>query len=169
MDNNKNHMILNYKTTAKKFKDDDYETTKEILEMLLPYIKNFNKIYDPFYCNGAVKKYWEELGKKCYNEKLDAFDRQHPDDFDIIISNIPFTIKQKCMELFFELKKPFIILMPVAAMGSKWINKYFEKLQFIIPHKRLNFSKNGKMGAGSWFDTCFYCYGLNLKKDIIKL
>ena len=54
-------------------------------------------------------------------------------------------------------------------MGSKWINKYFDKLQFIIPHKRLNFSKNGKMGAGSWFDTCFYCYGLNLKKDIIKL
>tara|TARA_R110002167_G_scaffold136899_2_gene323736 strand:- start:1951 stop:2436 length:486 start_codon:yes stop_codon:yes gene_type:complete len=161
--------MLNLITNAQKFKDDDYETTKEILELLIPYIKDFNKIYDPFYCAGRVKKNWEELGKKCYNEKLDAFDREPPQDFDITISNIPFSMKEKCMKLFFDLKKPFVILMPVSAIGSKWISKYFDKLQFIIPHKRLNFSKNGKMGVGAWFDTCFYCYGLNLKKDIIKL
>lgn len=162
-------MSLTLKTNAQKFKDDDYETTKEILELLIPYIKDYNKIYDPFYCAGRVKKNWEELGKICYNEKLDAFDREPPQDFDITISNIPFSMKEKCMKLFFDLKKPFVILMPVSAIGSKWISKYFDKLQLIIPHKRLNFSKNGKMGAGAWFDTCFYCYGLNLKKDIIKL
>tara|TARA_R110000824_G_scaffold95867_2_gene230142 strand:+ start:88 stop:573 length:486 start_codon:yes stop_codon:yes gene_type:complete len=161
--------MLKLKTNAIKFKDDDYETTKETLQLLIPYIKDFNKIYDPFYCAGRVKKNWEELGKKCYNEKLDAFDREPPQDFDITISNIPFSMKEKCMKLFLELGKPFIILMPLSAMGSKWISKYFDKLQFIIPHKRLHFSKNGKMGAGAWFDTCFYCYGLNLKKNIIKL
>lgn len=162
-------MSLTLKTNAQKFKDDDYETTKEILELLIPYIKDYNKIYDPFYCAGRVKKNWEELGKICYNEKLDAFDREPPQDFDITISNIPFSMKEKCMKLFFDLKKPFVILMPVSAIGSKWISKYFDKLQLIIPHKRLNFSKNGKMGAGAWFDTCFYCYGLNLEKNIIKL
>ena len=162
-------MSLKMRNNAKKFKDDDYETTKETLELLLPYIKNFNKIYDPFFCCGRVKKNWEELNKICYNEKLDAFDREPPEDFDIIISNIPFSIKEKSMKLFFDLKKPFIILMPLSAIGSKWINKYFNKLQFIIPHKRLHFMKNGKMGVGSWFETCFFCYGLNLDKDIIKL
>jgi len=161
--------MLNLITNAQKFKDDDYETTKEILELLIPYIKDYNKIYDPFYCAGRVKKNWEELGKKCYNEKLDAFNREPPQDFDITISNIPFSMKEKCMKLFFDLKKPFVILMPVSAIGSKWISKYFDKLQYIIPHKRLNFMKNGKMGAGAWFDTCFYCYGLNLEKNIIKL
>jgi len=161
--------LLNLKTDAKKFKDDDYETPKDILKLLLPFIKDFKKIYDPFYCAGRVQKDWEELGKICYNEKLDAFDREAPEDFDITISNIPFSIKEKCMKLFFDLKKPFIILMPLSAMGSKWINKYFDKLQFIIPRKRLNFSKNGKMGAGAWFDTCFFCYGLNLEKNITKL
>ena len=160
---------LKFKTNKTEFKDNDYETPKDILEMLLPYIKDFKKIYDPFYCAGRVKQYWEELDKICYNEKLDAFDRTPPEDFDITISNIPFSIKEKSMKLFFDLGKPFIILMPIAAMGAKWISKYFDKLQYIIPHKRLNFSKNGKCGAGSWFDTCFYCYGLNLSKDIIKL
>lgn len=161
---------LNLKTNNVEFKDDDYETPKEILQMLLPYIKDFKKIYDPYYCAGRVKQYWEELGKICYNEKLDAFNRTPPEDFDITISNIPYSIKEKSIKLFIELGKPFIILMPIDAMGSKWINKYFDKLQFIIPHKRLNFTKNGKLGkGGSWFDTCFYCYGLNLDKDIIKL
>ena len=161
--------LLILKGDSIKFKDDDYETPKNILEVLLPYIKDFTKIYDPFYCAGRVKKNWEELGKICYNEKLDAFNRIPPEDFDITISNIPFSMKEKCMKLFLELGKPFIILMPLSAMGSKWINKYWNKLQFIIPNKRLHFSKDGKMGAGSWFDTCFFCHGLNLEKDIIKL
>tara|TARA_B110000971_G_C19700984_1_gene359840 strand:- start:57 stop:566 length:510 start_codon:yes stop_codon:yes gene_type:complete len=169
MDKQNKHSRLNRKGNSVEFKDDDYETTKEILEMLLPYIKDFTKIYDPFYCAGRVKKDWEELGKICYNEKLDAFNRTPPEDFDITISNIPFSMKEKCMKLFIKLEKPFIILMPIDAMGSKWINKYFDKLQFIIPRKRLNFSKDGKMGTGSWFDTCFYCYGLNLDKTITKL
>ena len=169
MNKDNTHSRLNRKTTTLEFKDDDYETPKYILEMLLPFIKDYKKIYDPFYCAGRVKKDWEELGKICYNEKLDAFDRTPPEDFDITISNIPFSIKEKCMKLFFDLKKPFIILMPIDGMGSKWINKYFDKLQFIIPNKRLHFSKNGKLGKGSWFDTCFYCYGLDLNKDIIKL
>tara|TARA_B110000908_G_C10017134_1_gene341266 strand:- start:212 stop:712 length:501 start_codon:yes stop_codon:yes gene_type:complete len=165
----KSNSRLNYKGNAVKFKDDDYETPKGVLESLLPYIEKHKKIYDPFYCAGRVKKNWEELGKICYNEKLDAFNRQPPEDFDITISNIPFSIKEKCMKLFFDLKKPFIILMPIDSMGSVWIQKYFDKLQFLIPHKRIHFSKKGKLGKGSWFDTCFYCYGLNLDKDIIKM
>tara|TARA_R110000823_G_scaffold79878_3_gene181997 strand:+ start:2343 stop:2843 length:501 start_codon:yes stop_codon:yes gene_type:complete len=165
----KKNSRLNYKGNAVKFKDDDYETPKYILEMLLPYITPYKRIYDPFYCAGRVKQYWEELDKICYNEKLDAFGKTPPEDFDITISNIPFSMKEKCMKLFFDLGKPFIILMPIDALGSVWINKYFDKLQIIIPHKRLHFSKNGELGKGSWFDTCFYCYGLNLSKDIIKL
>tara|TARA_R110002153_G_C13210655_1_gene487824 strand:+ start:105 stop:587 length:483 start_codon:yes stop_codon:yes gene_type:complete len=156
------------KNNAVKFKDDDYETQKETLESLLPFIEKYNIIYDPFYCQGTVKTYWEELDKECINEKLDAFNRDHP-ECDIVISNIPFSIKKECMELFLSLDKPFIILMPIAAMGSKWISPYFDKLQFIIPNKRINFLKNKKLGNGSWFDCCFYCYGLNLEKDIIKL
>tara|TARA_R110001599_G_scaffold7249_3_gene35643 strand:+ start:368 stop:877 length:510 start_codon:yes stop_codon:yes gene_type:complete len=160
---------LNYKGKAVKFKDNDYETPESVLQMLIPYITNYEKIYDPFYCAGRVKGAWEKLGKICYNEKLDAFDREAPEDYDITISNIPFSMKEKCMKLFFELGKPFIILMPIDTMGSKWIKKYFDKLSFIIPTKRINFTKNGEFGAGCWFDTCFYCYNIGLDKKIIKL
>jgi hypothetical protein len=159
---------LNLKQNNIIFKDDDYETPKIILESLLPYIENYNIIYDPFFCNGKVKQYWTELNKICINDKLDAFERENV-DCDIIISNIPYSIKAKCLELFFKLNKPFIVLMPIDAMGSSWIKKYFDKLQFLIPRKRLAFEKNNELTKSSWFDTCFYCYNINLEKDIIKL
>ena len=70
---------LTSKGTAVVFKDDDYETPKNILKDLLPFITDHNIIYDPFYCNGAVIKEWKELDKECINEKKDAFDREHPE------------------------------------------------------------------------------------------
>ena len=165
----KSNSRLNYKGNAVKFKDDDYETPRECLQDLLPYIEDYKIIYDPFYCKGRVIKEWLELEKDCINEKKDAFNRDHPENYDITISNIPFSLKKKCVELGFKLDKPFALLMPIDALGSVWIRKYFEKLQFIIPKGRYNFLKGGELGVGSWFDTMWVCYGLNLDEKIIKL
>mgnify|MGYP003634479390 CR=1 FL=1 len=161
--------IIPLKRDAVKFKDDDYETGSNILKDLVPFIKEKSIIYDPFYCNGKVIKEWEKLGFKCINEKKDAFDREHPKKYDVIISNIPFTCKEKCMKLGMELDKPFMFLMSIDSMGSRWIKKYFDKLEFLIPDGRYNFIKNGEQTKGCWFDTMWVCYKMNLPKTIIKL
>lgn len=59
--------------------------------------------------------------------------------------------------------------MPIDSLGSKWIANYWDKLQFIIPHKRYNFIKNGLPTKGAWFDTMWVCYNINLPEKIIKL
>lgn len=160
---------LNYKQNSVEFKDDDYETPADILKDLLPFIKDYEIIYDPFYCSGAVISEWDKLNKICLNEKKDAFNREPPEEFHITISNIPFSCKEQCIKLGLELNKPFIFLMPIDALGSKWIKKYFEKLQFIIPSGRYNFLKQGKRTKGCWFDTMWVCCGLNLQNNIIKI
>ena len=157
------------KAKAVKFTDDDYETPSKILKDLIPFINEHNIIYDPFYCNGRVIDEWKELDKICLNDKQDAFNRIHPEKFDIVISNIPFSCKEDCVKLGFELEKPFIMLMPIDSLASKWIKKYFDKLQFIIPSGRYSFLKNGEKTKGCWFDTMWICHGLNLEKNIIKL
>ena len=159
---------LNYKENAVQFKDDDYETGRNILKDLCPFIEQNKIIYDPFYCKGKVIEEWNNLGFECINEKKDAFNREHP-EFDYLISNIPFSCKEKCVKLGFELNKPFIMLMPIDALGSKWIKKYFDKLQFIIPNGRLQFIKDSVQTNKCWFDTMWICYGLNLDHKIIKL
>tara|TARA_R110000823_G_scaffold231263_1_gene357978 strand:- start:146 stop:643 length:498 start_codon:yes stop_codon:yes gene_type:complete len=163
-----NYATFSLQNNAVEFKDDDYETPANVLKDLLPFITDHKIIYDPFYCNGLVIKEWNDLNKECINEKKDAFNREHP-DYDIMISNIPFSIKDKCVELGFKLDKPFMLLMPIAALGSKWIKKYFDRLQFIIPRSRYNFIKEGVITTGCWFDTMWVCYGLNLEQNIIKL
>jgi hypothetical protein len=160
---------LNRKGQKLEFKDDDYETTKDILKDLVPFIEKNKIIYDPFYCNGKVIDEWKELGFVCINEKKDAFNREHP-EFDYLISNIPFSCKKECLELGFELNKPFCLLMTIDSLGSKWIKKYWCDLQFIVPNGRYNFYKQSNTKKSScWFDTMYVCYKMNLSQKIIKL
>tara|TARA_R110002012_G_scaffold100597_1_gene239284 strand:- start:1344 stop:1856 length:513 start_codon:yes stop_codon:yes gene_type:complete len=163
-----NKKFYDLKSTDLKFKNDDYETPSCVLSDLIPYIKNHKTIYDPFYCKGLVIVEWAKLNKHCINEKQDAFNREHP-NYDILISNIPFSLKKECIELALSLSKPFALLMPIDTLGSKWMNKYFDKLQFIIPQKRYNFYKEGVYETKCWFNTMWVCSGLNLNEKIIKL
>ena len=163
---------LNLKGNATKFKDDDYETPKEIIEDIIKFIPdNVKTIYDPFYCKGNIVKAFNDLGYKCINEKKDAFNREHPkdDEYELIFSNVPFSLKKESFKLFESLNKPYIILTTVDYMGSNGISDFFDNLQFILPKSRYWFLKNNESKSGAWFDTCFYCKGLKLEKDIIKL
>jgi len=165
----KNHSRLNRKGNTLTFKDDDYETTKDTLKDLVPFIEEGKMIYDPFYCNGKVKEEWKELGFECYNEKENAFEASPP-NFDYLISNIPFSLKKECVKLALDYDKPFMLLMPIDALGSLWMGEYFNKLQFIIPKKRYSFYKKSQTKKSSaWFDTMWVCYKINLSDKIVKL
>ena len=159
---------FNFKGLTYTKKDDDYETTSKTLECLLPYIEETATIYDPFYCNGFVVEEWKSLNRKCINEDKNAFDRDAP-DFDVLVSNIPFSLKKQCMELAFSYDKPFALLMTIDSLGSKWIKKYFDKIQIIIPNGRWSFHKKDKKTTSAWFDTCWITYKLGLEEKIIKL
>ena len=154
----------------KYIKNDDWETPIEYWKLLVPYIKKDKIINDPFYMNGNAKEKWEELGYKCIHKEEDFFKADPPIEKNIIIcSNPPYSKRNKVLQRLIEWEKPFIMLMPIDTLGSKWIKKYFDKLEFIIPNGRYSFSKNGEKTKSSWFDTFWICYGLDLDNKIIKL
>jgi hypothetical protein len=159
------------KENAKIFKDDDYSTKIETLEDVLPFIKKTDKIYDPFYCDGYVKKQWKKLGFDIHHEKVDAFDLNLIPDYDVMISNIPFSCKEKCVNHALSLGKPFMLIMPLSALGSRWITKYWNELQFILPDGRYSYFKPdyAERKSASWFDSCWVCSKMNLDEKIIKL
>ena len=163
----KSRMAL--KTNAYTNKDDDWETTSKTLECLLPYIDETQIIYDPFYCNGFVIDEWLKLNRTCINEDKNAFDMDEPEYWDVLVSNIPFSLKKECMELAFSYDKPFALLMTIDSLGSRWIKKYFDKIQVIIPDGRWSFRKKGKETAGAWFDTCWITYKFELPEKMVKL
>jgi hypothetical protein len=79
------------------------------------------------------------------------------------------------MKRLLELDKPFIMILPSSKINTSYFRDWKNKLQIIIPKKRINFEKkvDGKTPenykSSCNFDCFYYCYKMDLPKDIIWL
>jgi len=150
-------------------KNDDWSTPKSAFEDIAHLIPKDKIIWESFYSNGKSGEYLTELGFNIEHHKIDFFE-DPPFDYDMIVTNPPYSIKPKIFKRLAEIDKPFMMLVPVSTMTKKFLKKDFkDKIQIIIPSSRIHFLKNGEKGSGSWFDTCWICYKINLENDITFL
>ena len=88
-------------------------------------------------------------------------------EYDIIISNPPFSIKNKIFKLLKQIDKPFILIVPVSIITKEYFMKdYKDQYQIIIPKKRIQFIRDNVQLKRCWFDCIFVCFKMNLEKDI---
>jgi hypothetical protein len=155
-------------------KHDDYMTPKYVWENIKEYIPKV-KIWEAFFGDGNSGEYLKELGFNVIHEERDFFTEQ-PDKWDIIVSNPPFSKTKEIMKQLLIYDKPFILILPSSKINTSYFREWRDKgLQIIIPRKRIHFLKlvNGKV-PDKWknacnFDCFYYCYKINLPKDIIWL
>jgi hypothetical protein len=152
-------------------KHDDYMTPKSAWENIKQYIPKDKVIWEAFYGDGKSGEYLRELGFKVIHEPVDFFEN----DFgDIIVSNPPFSLSKEVINRLKKLDKPFIIIMPIVKINTSYFRENFknDKLQIIIPRKRIHFTKlvNGVIPENLKnvcnFDCLYYCYKIGLKNDI---
>ena len=152
---------------------DCYNTPALLVNMLVPYLRKWevdfiNKngrrpiIWLPF--DTEESKYYTILKSRGFkvvrshlNDDKDFFHYQ-PEQFDIIVSNPPFSRKLDIFErIIFDLKKPFVLLMNMMAINYSEIGNLFQfvnpKIQFIIPDKKVSFD-----GNTSSFCSGYVCY-----------
>jgi len=156
-------------TTKTFIVHDDYVTPNTAWDAIIPYIPRDKKIWECFYCNGKSGSYLTSLGLDCYHEPIDFFTNNIG---DILISNPPFSKKKEVFTRLKELDKPFIMICPSSMINTKYFRELFKEteIQIIIPRKRIQFIKDGKESEGRCnFDCFYYCYKINLPKDIIWL
>jgi hypothetical protein len=155
-------------------KHDDYMTPKYAWEDIKQYIPK-KKIWEAFYGDGNSGNYLKELGYDVIHESIDFFTEQ-PNEWDIIVSNPPFSKSKEVMSKMLEYDKPFIMIMPSSKINTTYFRTWKDKgLQIIIPRKRIHFVKlvDGKV-PDNWknacnFDCFYYCYKMDLPRDIIWL
>ena len=156
-------------------KHDDYMTPKYAWENIQQFIPKDKVIWEAFYGDGSSGNYLTELGfQNVIHEPVDFFEN---DLGDIIISNPPYSKSKEIIHRLHILDKPFIIIMPVSKLTTSYFRDCFanNKLQIIIPRKRIHFTKivNGeipeKWKSACNFDCFYYCYKMNLEKDITFL
>jgi len=152
-------------------KHDDYMTPKSAWEDIIDYIPKDEEIWEAFYGDGESGKYLDELGCKVVQEPVDFFEN---DLGDIVVSNPPFSKCPDILKRLVELDKPFILIMPSSKINTQYFRTILkDKIQIIIPKKRIQFIKkvddSSTLQNSCNFDCFYYCYKMNLEKDIIWL
>lgn len=151
-------------------KHDDYMTPKYAWENIKELIPKDKVIWEAFYGDGKSGTHLQELGFNVIHEEVDFFEN---DLGDIIVSNPPFSLSKEVMARMLILDKPFILIMPCSKISTGYMRPWKVKgLQIIIPPKRIHFTKlvdgvvpdNWKNACN--FDCFYYCYKMNLDRDI---
>lgn len=143
-------------------KSDDFSSCKSVFMYLRDYIEPGSTVLDPFWNDGSCKEYIEEvLGVTCIHEEgVDAFERPKPDPNTIILSNIPFSIKEDVLDMLYNWGNPFVIIMPLEVLTRKFFRKY-PGIQVIIPAGFLEFKPKLNVYCA------FFCYKMSLPSDMI--
>lgn len=98
------------------------------------------------------------------------FFNYEPEKWDIIVSNPPFSIKDKVLERLYSFNKPFAVLLPLNSLQGKTRYKYFKDgIQILSFDARICYHNKEHMDSvvkGSPFATAYFCRDL-LPKDLI--
>jgi hypothetical protein len=106
-------------------KHDDYMTPLHAWEDIKQYIPKV-KIWEAFYGDGESGKYLTEIGFDTIHEERDFF-TEPPHEWDMIVSNPPFSQVKEVMKKLSEYDKPFIMIMPSSKINTSYFREWKDK------------------------------------------
>lgn len=128
-----------------------------------PFDKEWSSFYQSFLRGGY------EVVRSHIDDGQDFFTYE-PEEYDIIVSNPPFSIKDKILQRLYELNKPFAILLPLNSLQGKSRYKYFKNgIQLLSFDQRVGYHNQNNMDTpveGSPFATAYFCRDI-LPRDLI--
>ena len=154
--------------------NDEMYTPMYAVDNIIKYIPKDKKIWCPFDKEwSAFVQSFKRGGYSVVRSHIDDgqdFFEYEPDEYDVIVSNPPFSIKDKILERLYELNKPFAVLLPMNSLQGKARFKYFEQgIQMLAFDSRIGFHTSDTMQEPmSWssFATAYFCRDV-LPRDLI--
>jgi hypothetical protein len=106
--------------------------------------------------NSEFVLFFKELGCNVIFSHIDNgkdFFEYEPDNYDIIISNPPFSRKLDVFKRCNELNKPWVMLSNIMCLNYMEIGDYFinNPIQLLIPNKRVSFDGNPSSFCSGYF------------------
>lgn len=102
-------------------------------------------------------------------EGQDFFEYE-PKEWDIIVSNPPFSVKDQVLERVYSFGKPFALLLPLNSLqGQKRYNYFRNGIQLLAFDKRINYHTNlnfNNFTKGNHFASAYFCRDI-LPHDLI--
>lgn len=115
---------------------DEVYTPDIAMDILLPYISKEAIIYECAVGTGKLKDYFENKGYSVVSGS--DFFNDNINEFDVIITNPPYSLKDKFLEKCYQLEKPFALLLPITALEGKKRQELYSNngLQILFPKKK---------------------------------
>lgn len=156
--------------------DDEYETPLQAVTFIEPYLNPNSKIWAPFdkdHSNFVL--YLKEKGHHVINTHIeygqDFFNCAVP-ECDYIISNPPYSKKDKVYKRLFEIGKPFAMLVNLQGFcDSKVRSSLFiqHDIEVMYIYPRICYIKDGIQTKSNIFQSGYVCSGILPEKLIIKI
>lgn len=151
---------------------DDFQTPPNALTPLLKFIPKDKVVWECASGKGNLVRAFQELGYQVIGSDAltgQSFFLYQPEQYDVIVTNPPFSLKQEFLEHAYCLGKPFAFLLPLTTFESKKRQSLFKKngVEVIFLDKRVNFETPSGNGSGSWFATAWFTWGLGIGSQII--
>ena len=150
--------------------NDNYYTPREAWEDISHLIPANKIVYEGFVGSSSSGLYLDDIlpNQVIYDKEVDFFNNNF--NYDVLVSNPPFSLAKEILKHLKQLNKPFILLLPVSRICTQYMRRLFkDELQIIIPKKRINFIADDQRKKYCNFDCFWYCYGIDMPSDIVWL
>lgn len=148
---------------------DEVYTPFYAVEPLLEFVPKDKVIWCPFDEEwSAYYQMFTENGYKVIRSSIgdnqDFFTYEPDEHWDILISNPPFSKKDKVLERAFSFNKPFALLLPANSIqGKKRFEIFRNEIQMLAFDCRVDYHTNGNMKdytKGNHFGSAYFCRDL---------
>ena len=154
--------------------NDECYTPDYAVKPILEYIPKDVTVWCPF--DTEESQFVKQISKTnpvtySHLDKGQDFFQYQPSEWDIIISNPPFSNKKKFFKRALAFNKPFALIMT-----NTWLNDSTPKilfkdkdLQLLMFDKRMEFiNSNGQVNNKITFSSSYYCWNFLPKQIIMK-
>lgn len=158
--------------------NDEFYTPQYAVDPILKYIPAGSKVWCPFDTEESLfVKSLEGNGFQVVNSHLQQgqdFFTYEPEEYDIIVSNPPYSLKNEVFERLFSLKKPFAMLVGVVGLfESKKRFNLFKENTFEVMYfdKRISYFKSycdQKPSLNPPFSSVYLCSNLLPEKIVFE-
>lgn len=155
----------------KNEKNDELYTPDYAIKPLLKYLPKNKIIWEcTDFGNSNITKVLKENGYKVISTHKENFDfliDKLNFEFDMIITNPPYSLKDEFIKKCYEYKKPFCLLLPITSLEGIERGKMFREndIQLLVLDRRCNFIYNNAKKS-NWFNTSWFCWNI-LPKQLI--
>lgn len=158
---------MKFSDQIKHSNTDEWFTLDSSVWLIVPYLRTngYQKILCPFDKeDSAFVQVLEDCGFEVKHSHIDEgsdfFDFDDFEEFDAVVSNPPFSKRQKILEKLFEVGIPFALIMNFNGLfdaKNRWELFRRNRFELLVPQGRMKFKNDEGIGNSPNFQSIYVC------------